>query len=379
MAAAVFAVVIALAATQTYGFQDSPQAEVDQLKSQLDSLNGQLVDLEAKLNTGQGDLQSFQNQYQDVLDELNQTIEKLKQSGLRAVQADPRNQQNIQTVMGILLNEANNGNDREVLKVCDRLIAAGIHRAYFEYAAKAGRIKIEAREIFDEALIRQREFKSDDLPRVLLKTNKGDITVELYENEAPETVANFIALVESGFYDNCLFHSVIDGFRAQTGGPTKENAGRQDPGYSIYCECYQPDARPHFTDVLSMAVKSGRDTGASQFILTLDRTTELDGKHTVFGRIIDGHQVTDQLVRTAVEINNETTDIPNANPDQIISAKVIRKRDHDYIARKVGQSKSKKEKPVAPPTQPTTRSFDSADDSPKEDPDGDANAAATPQ
>lgn len=352
---------LASMATQASAFEDSPQAKVDQLKSQLDSLNGQLVDLEAKINTGQGDLQSFQNQYQDVLDELNQTIETLKESGLQAIQADPTNQKNIQTVMGILLNDANNGNDREVLLACDRLIAAGIHPAYFEYAAKAGRIKIGAREIFDEALIRQREFKSDDLPRVLLKTNKGDITVELYENEAPQTVANFLTLVESGFYDGCLFHSVIEGFRAQTGGPTQKDANRKDPGYSIYCECYQPDARPHFTDVLSMAVKSDRDTGASQFILTLDRTSELDGKHTVFGRIIDGHEITDRLVRTAVEINNEATDIPNANPDHIVSAEVIRKRDHQYTVRKVGQPESEKEKPVAPPVQPTTRSFDSSE------------------
>ena len=358
----------ALAVSTAGAVQDSPQSRVDQLKTELDALNGKLTSLEDGINSGVGDISALQNQYRDVLDEVNATIETLKEACFVAIEADSSNQKNIQTVMGILLNDAGNGDDREVLMGCDRLIAAGIHPAYFEYAANAGRIKIAAREIFDEALVRQREFKSDDLPRVLLKTNKGDITVELYENEAPQTVANFITLVENEFYDDCLFHSVIEGFRAQTGGPTRQDAGRKEPGYTIYCECYQPDARPHFTDVLSMAVKTDRNTGGSQFILTLDRTTALDGKHTVFGRIIDGHEVTDQLVRTAIEINNEATDIPNANPDYIVSAKVIRKRDHDYTVTKVGQEKLKQEQRVVPPVTPETPSFDTEEEGEKEAP-----------
>ena len=348
-------------ANSCLGFQSAPQQAVDDLKAKMASLNSQLTTIEAEINTGVGDLSALQSKYKDVLDELNETIESLKKSCLTAISADGTNQENIQTVMGILLNDANNGDDREVLMACDQLIAAGIHPAYFEYAAKAGRIKIGAREIFDEALIRLREFKSDDLPRVLLKTNKGDITVELYENEAPQAVANFISLVESGFYDDCLFHSVIESFRAQTGGPTREDASRKTAGYKIYCECYKPDARPHFTDVLSMAVTRSRDTGASQFIIALERTTDLDGKHTVFGRIIDGHAITDQLVRTAIEINGEATDIPNANPDYIISAEVIRKRDHKYKFRKVGEPEEEKEAPVPPPTEPETKSFDEED------------------
>ncbi len=343
-------------ATQKVKPEDA-QKEVDGLKTKLVTLNEQLTTIEAEINGGEGDLEQLQNKYRDTLDEVNQTIETLKASCLIAIQADPGNQKNIQTVMGILLNDAAKGDDREVLITCDRLIAAGIHPAYFEYAARAGRIKIGAREIFDEALIRLREAKADDLPRVLLKTSKGEITLELYENEAPQTVGNFLSLVEDGFYDDCLFHSVIESFRAQSGGPTRNDASRQDPGYSIYCECYQPAARPHFTDVLSMAVKSSRDTGASQFIITLNRTTELDGKHTVFGRVIDGHEVTDQLVRTAIEINGEATDIPNSNPDYIISAEVIRKRDHGYKFRKVGDPEEEKETPLPPPTVPETKSF----------------------
>ena len=349
------------AAPTCEAFQDSPQAAVDELNTKMASLNNQLTEIEAEINSGEGDLSALQSQYRDVLDELNDTIEQLKESALKAIEADPSNQENIQTVMGILLNEADSKKDRDVLLACDRLIAAGIHPAYFEYAANAGRIKIDAREIFDEALIRLRESKADDLPRVLLKTNKGDITVELYENEAPATVANFISLVEDGFYSDTLFHSVIESFRAQTGGPTRKDANRKDPGYTIYCECYKPDARPHFSDVLSMAVKSSRDSGGSQFIVTLDRTTGLNGKHTVFGRIIDGHEVADQLARTAIEINGEATDIPNATPDYIVSAEVLRKRDHEYKFRKVGDPEEE-EAAVPPPAEPETKSFDTDKD-----------------
>lgn len=354
-------ILLCCAANSCFGFQASPQQAVDDLKAKMASLNDQLSTIEEEINSGAGDVTALQSKYKDVLDELNKTIELLKEGCLTAITADPTNQENFQTVMGILLNDADNGDDREVLMACDRLIAAGIHPAYFEYAAKAGRIKIGAREIFDEALIRLREFKADDLPKVLLKTNKGDITVELYENEAPQTVANFISLVESGFYNDCLFHSVIESFRAQTGGPTRKDASRKSPDYKIYCECYNPDARPHFTDVLSMAVTGVRDTGGSQFIITLERTTDLDGKHTVFGRIIDGHAITDQLVRTAIEINGEETEIPNATPDYIISAEVIRKRDHDYKFRKVGEPEEEKKAPQPPPAQPQTKSFGAQD------------------
>ena len=116
-----------------------------------------------------------------------------------------------------------------------------------------------------EQKIRAAEAKADDLPRVLLKTTKGDIELELFENEAPNTVANFISLVEKGFYNGLTFHRVLPNFMAQGGDPTGNGSG--GPGYSIACECYQPNHRLHFRGSLSMA-HAGRDTGGSQFFLT---------------------------------------------------------------------------------------------------------------
>ena len=181
-----------------------------------------------------------------------------------------------------------------------------------------------------EQELRKAEAEKDDLPRVLLKTTKGDIVLELFENEAPDTVGNFISLVEKGFYNGLTFHRVLNGFMAQGGCP--EGTGRGGPGYEIYCECYKPNHRNHFRGSLSMA-HAGRDTGGSQFFLTFVPTPMLNGKHTVFGRIIKGMDVLAKLQRIDPEATGSKPE-----PDKIIKAEVIRKRDHEYkpnIARKL--------------------------------------------
>lgn len=170
-----------------------------------------------------------------------------------------------------------------------------------------------------ESAIRAAEALANDLPRVKFETSKGDIVIELFENEAPNSTANFINLVEKKFYDGLKFHRVINGFMAQGGDP--QGTGSGGPGYTIDCECYQPNARKHFRGSLSMA-HAGRNTGGSQFFLTFVPTTHLDGKHTVFGRVIEGFDVLAKLERTEGGKGPE--------PDKIIKATVLRKRNHKY-------------------------------------------------
>lgn len=161
------------------------------------------------------------------------------------------------------------------------------------------------------------------LPQVEFKTSKGTVVIELYEDEAPNTVANFVSLVEAKFYDGLKFHRVIDGFMAQGGCP--KGTGRGGPGYKIECECYRKDHRKHQRGVISMAHVGRRDTGGSQFFITLAKTAFLDGKHTVFGHVIKGMDVIDKLKRGE----------PPTTPDKIITAKVLNKRDHKYVPVKV--------------------------------------------
>jgi len=120
-----------------------------------------------------------------------------------------------------------------------------------------------------------------------IKTNKGDIWVKLYGDDAPNTVANFAHLANEGFYDNLKFHRVIPGFMAQGGCPhSKDNpamAGTGGPDWQIDCET-DTSTHPHRRGALSMA-HAGPNTGGSQFFITFVPTPHLDGVHTVFGGI----------------------------------------------------------------------------------------------
>jgi cyclophilin family peptidyl-prolyl cis-trans isomerase len=180
-----------------------------------------------------------------------------------------------------------------------------------------------------EQAIRAKEAEKDDLPRVKLATSKGDIVVELFEDQAPNTVANFISLVEAGFYNDKNFHRVLMNFMAQGGCPKGDGTG--GPGYEIPCECYAPNTpRMHFRGTLSMA-HSGRDTGGSQFFLTFLPTSHLNGRHTAFGRVIEGMDVLARLERVDPMGDAART------PDKIVTAQVLRKRDHEYKPKKVGE------------------------------------------
>lgn len=114
--------------------------------------------------------------------------------------------------------------------------------------------------------------------------NGEEILIEFYPNEAPNTVANFEKLANSGFYNGVTFHRVIPGFVAQGGDPTGTGAG--GPGYTIKCET-EGNPHKHVAGALSMA-HAGKDTGGSQFFIVHEPQPHLDGVHTVFGQVIEG-------------------------------------------------------------------------------------------
>jgi len=139
-----------------------------------------------------------------------------------------------------------------------------------------------------------KELKTFNLPTeilhsyksALIKTNKGDIVVELFPKDAPQAVSNFATLANEGFYKNLLFHRVIDSFVAQGGCPLGNGTG--GPNYRIKCEV-EHNPNKHKRGSLSMA-HAGRDTGGSQFFLCFVDLPHLDGEHTVFGAIKDGDE-----------------------------------------------------------------------------------------
>ena len=130
---------------------------------------------------------------------------------------------------------------------------------------------------------------------VIFKTNFGDIKIELDFENAPKTAENFKQYVIDGHYDGTIFHRVIRGFMIQGGCP--QGTGMGGPGYTIPDE-FHPDLRHDGPGVLSMA-NAGPNTGGSQFFVTLVPTPWLDGKHAVFGKVVDGMDVVEAIGLTA--------------------------------------------------------------------------------
>ena len=127
--------------------------------------------------------------------------------------------------------------------------------------------------------------------RVTIKTNRGDIELELYPEHAPKTVNNFVYLAGEGFYDGITFHRVIDNFMIQGGDPTGTGSG--GPGYRFEDEV-TGNPLTHERCVISMA-NAGPGTNGSQFFITNAPQSHLDGKHTVFGAVVEGHDVVDAV------------------------------------------------------------------------------------
>lgn len=142
---------------------------------------------------------------------------------------------------------------------------------------------------------------------------------------------------------------------AQAGERQLDGSPTEEIGYTIACECLSPETRRHFTHSLSMA-HAGPNTGGGQFFLTFRRTSHLDGQHTCFGRVIEGAEVLDLIVRTH---GIDDQELPDIEKDRIQSAEVLRKRDHEYKVRKFGQPEPKSdpkidEVPVIPPIDPNS-------------------------
>ena len=133
------------------------------------------------------------------------------------------------------------------------------------------------------------------------KTNRGDFKIELFNNQSPITVGNFIKLVNEGFYNGLIFHRVIPNFMIQGGCP--HGTGRGGPGYTIRDE-FHPNLKHNSKGILSMA-NAGPNTGGSQFFITVAPTPWLDGKHSIFGQVIEGIEVVEEISNVNTDRNDK--------------------------------------------------------------------------
>lgn len=367
-----------------------PNATPDASASPLDTFNAAVAAYRKELVAIEQLKSEFQTATADQRDAINQqlrerhpesarVLEEMVQAAIAAYQADPKADPQVENLLVSVAAHriagagklSQGGDDYEAaLQVIDVLAAGGAKNdqlplwgilaatttnnfeaaeKYLKLADESGALsqppdgknKI-ASEVFSTAIglaqsipqlkqswaaeqaIRQAEAEADDLPRVRMSTTEGDLVIELFENEAPQAVASFITRVKEGFYDGVVFHRVLPRFMAQGGDPTGTGTG--GPGYNIRCECYQPNARKHFRGSLSMA-HAGRDTGGSQFFLTFMPTSFLDGRHTVFGRVVDGWDVLAKLIRVDPEDGRAEL------VSRIEKAEVLRDRGYDYSTR----------------------------------------------
>ena len=322
----------------------------------MKELVAELTALQAEYQKPGSDKKAIEAKFEATKSKAQETSDRLETSAFAIVMVEPTNEAAREITGAVVAGALQSDDPQKALTLANMLDKAGAASsdimmmgataamllsdldtagAYLKKAAAAGMqkqkvaeleqaIEDERPKVKDEMAKRAADAKADDLPRVKVTTSKGDILVELFENEAPNTVANFISLVEKGFYDGTPFHRVIGGFMAQGGDPTGTGSG--GPGHVIDCECELPRARKHFLGSLSMA-HAGKNTGGSQFFLTFRPTEHLDGKHTVFGRVIEGFEVLPKLTRTQDE---QGKSLPGIEPDRIVKAKVLRKRDHAY-------------------------------------------------
>jgi peptidyl-prolyl cis-trans isomerase B (cyclophilin B) len=151
----------------------------------------------------------------------------------------------------------------------------------------------------------------------VIKTIRGEIKLDLHEDKAPVTVANFANLARRGYYDGLTFHRVLPDFMIQGGCPQGDGAG--GPGYRFEDEC-SPDLRHDAPGVLSMA-NAGPGTNGSQFFITHVETSWLDGKHTVFGRVTSGREIVDAIQQSdtieKVTIEGDASALFEAHKDRI--------------------------------------------------------------
>ncbi|MGC6426120.1 MAG: peptidylprolyl isomerase [Akkermansiaceae bacterium] len=156
----------------------------------------------------------------------------------------------------------------------------------------------------------------DDI-KITIHTEKGDINLTLFPDDAPVTVTSFLHLASLNFYDGLKFHRVIPNFMIQGGCPLGTGTG--DPGYKFECEC-KPHRRHDKAGILSMA-NAGPNTNGSQFFITHGATPHLDGKHTVFGETTEGQDVIDSIQGgdkiNSITVHGSTDELFAANQSRI--------------------------------------------------------------
>ena len=339
---------------------EGDRSEFNETYAHFKELLQQLQDLQNRFGAAPPDQRAaLQEKFNALVHEGNQLRPKLKAQAEKVYVANPKDQEIAQLMSAMIVGSMRADEYDEVLRISKMLIdhndphddiynlagTAAFFSSDFDDAEKflnaavanksidqRGQKLLEEIPEYRRKWARELDFRAADakadLPRVKLTIadhaghQKGVVIIELFEDQAPNTAANFISLVNKEFYDGLKFHRVLPGFMAQGGDP--EGKGTGGPGYHIPDECTLPNHRDHFRGSLSMAHTSEKDSAGSQFFICFAPAGQLDDHFTVFGRVLEGMDVVSGIQRI-------DPDHPSpVQPDKIVKAEVIRKRPHIY-------------------------------------------------
>ncbi len=335
------------------------QQATDRFREHLKSMR----EIAVRFNTGTSEEErKWKQQWNELAPIGAQLFDDLLQAGAKEYEADPENKDNIrQWLAKRVESEVEHDRLEGLLPVLKTLLQhdqenAELHRqtaivafALHDYETARASLSILASrpdapeelkstlDIIDQSIvdweqelkIREQDAQGEPLPRALIKTTRGDIEVELFENQAPNTVANFIYLAETGEYIDQPFATGKQHFIVQGGG---DDIVR--PPYTIPGEMNRDDARKFFRGTLGLALSGGNDTGYAQFFFVLIPSGELTGRFTAFGRVVRGMDVVSMLTIIDPDAEEEENQ-DDEDPDQILDIEILSKRDHEYVPEKV--------------------------------------------
>lgn len=311
------------------GNETQPAGETEYLPllNQWKEKEVELKKLEAEyIAADQARKNQIRTDYNRILDEARTVVADLRAKAIEAYEKQPNEDPVlVRLLVGMLTDDLHKKKYDDFFKLGEILIKGKIDVAHIQALHNSKRLvepinstaldEFAVADYINELISRHNDAMKNNLPRVVIKTSHGDITLELFEDSAPNHVANFISLAEKNYYDGSKFHRVVSNPPVAQGGIPKDGKKIE---YTLAPEWNRPDRRLHFKGHVGAARTSDPNSASSEFYIARDRAPNLDlpgNSYTVFGRVIEGMAVVHQIKQD----------------DEMISVRVIRKREHPYV------------------------------------------------
>lgn len=300
------------------GSAQSSDSTYLELMNEWKTKEDKLKALEAEHSAvGQARKNQIRVEYNKILGEVKTLVADLRRIAIDTYRKNPNQDESlVRLLVGMLTDDLHKNRLDDFFTLGDVLISGKCDVKHFKAlhdSKRLGAFGIEYK--IDELIARHADGIKGDLPRAVIKTSHGDIEIELFEDAAPNHVANFISLASEKFYDGSLWHRVDPVQNVIQAGQNKDG---KELDYTIAGEWDNPNRRRHFKGIVGAARTSDPNSASSQFYITTDATPGFDNpqnSYTVFGRVLSGMEVVHQIKKD----------------DKILTVEITRKREHEYV------------------------------------------------